>query len=413
MSNEFQTLLQKYADVAIQIGLDFKSGQRLIISSTLEARELTQAVVRSAFRAGALDVFVRWSDDVMNKIRLEEGSEESLTEFPAWVTNAIAKHMDAGGALMGIGPSDPDILAGQDPKRMKIRQMAGAKISQIVSDRIVKNVSNWTGINQPHPAISAKMFPDLSPEEARKKHWDAIFTACRINVEDPVAAWKAHIAKLEARATFLNNKAYSALHYKAEGTDLSVGLPKGHIWASARQKMQNGTQPVVNIPTEEIFTLAHADQIDGVVKSTKPLPFGGTLIDNFVLQFSEGSVVSGKAEKGQSALDNLLNTDEGARSIGELALVPHSSPISQSGLTFYSILYDENASSHIALGRAYRFTLEGGTEMSDEEFAEIGGNNSLVHVDFMVGAETMDIDGICEDGSREPVMRNGEWAFEI
>lgn len=412
MSDDFQNKLQKYADVAVQVGLDFKEGQRLIVSSTIEAQELTRAVVRSAYRAGALEVFVNWGDAELAKIQLEEGSEESLEQFPTWLVDAYAKLVDDGAAFMGIGPSDPDLLAGQDPQRMRIRQMAQARGNQPVSDRIMKNVSSWTGINVPHPAITAKMFPELSPEEGRMRHWDAIFAACRIDQDDPVAAWQAHVANLEARANYLNQKAYTGLHYKAQGTDLTVGLPKGHIWASARQEMQNGTKPVVNLPTEEVFTLAHADQIDGVVASTKPLPFNGTIIDNFTLQFSEGSVVSAKAETGQDALDMLLKTDEGARSIGELALVPHSSPISQSDLTFYSVLYDENASSHIALGRAYRFTLEGGKEMSEEEFAAAGGNHSLIHVDFMIGSETMDIDGILEDGSREPVMRSGEWAFE-
>lgn len=412
MSKEFQTRLQKYADVAVQIGLDLKKGQRLIVSSTLEAQELTRAVVRSAYRAGALEVFVNWADDELAKIHLEEGSEDSLKASPQWLADAYAKLVDEGAARIRIGPSDPDILAGQDPKRMKMRQMAQMKAFQAVSDRIMNNVSNWTIVNSPHPAITAKMFPELSPEEGHAAHWEAIFEACRINQADPVAAWKAHIEDLEARGDYLTHKAYQGLHYKAPGTDLTVGLPKGHIWATARQSMQNGTRPVVNMPSEEVYTLAHADQIDGVVSSSKPLPYNGTIIEHFSLQFSEGRVVSAKAEKGQDALDNLLNTDEGARSIGELALVPHSSPISQSGLTFYSILFDENASNHIALGRAYRFTLEGGVNMSDEEFAAAGGNYSLTHVDFMIGSGAMDVDGICEDGSYEPVMRGGEWAFE-
>ncbi|MEO1290662.1 MAG: aminopeptidase, partial [Chloroflexota bacterium] len=225
--------------------------------------------------------------------------------------------------------------------------------------------------------------------------------------------WKDHISNLVKRANYLNEKQFHALHYQSPVTDLTIGLPDGHLWETAQLGMKNGTHPVVNIPTEEVFSLAHRERIDGVVKSTKPLSWNGTIIDNFTLQFSEGDVVSAQAERGQSALDTLLSTDDGARSIGEVALVPHSSPISQSDLLFFNTLYDENASNHLALGQAYRFTLAGGTEMSDEDFNEAGGNSSLVHVDFMMGSGDMDIDGITADGEREPIFRNGEWAFEV
>lgn len=413
MTTEFERNLEKYAEVAVKIGLDFQAGQAFYLRAPIEARELVHAVVRQAYKAGASEVIVNWSDPVLDLIRLQHASDEALVAFPHWQMEHMVKFMDDGGAIMGIGASDPELLAGQDPERMKKYRKVVDEGNQPRLERIVKNVTNWLGISAPHPASSAKIFPDLSPEEARERHWDAIFELCRIKNDDPVGAWQAHMADLGARSDYLNNKAYSALQYTAPNTNLRVGLPKGHMWITAGLEMNNGTKPAVNIPTEEIFTLAHRDQIDGVVTSTKPLQFMGMTIENFTLQLSEGSVVSATAEKGQEALDIILATDEGARSFGELALVPHSSPISQSGLTFFNTLYDENASSHIALGAAYRFTLEGGTTMPDEDFADAGGNLSMTHVDFMIGSDKMDIDGITADGTAEPIMRAGEWAFEV
>lgn len=411
--SDFETKLQKYADVAVQVGLDFKAGQRLFVSAPIEARELAIAITRSAYRAGADDVFVSWGEPELDKIRLQEGSADAITAFPDWVVDGLLKHTDEGHARISITCGDPDFLANEDAEKMRSMQRSRAQKMAVISDRVVKNVANWNIVMSPHPAISAKLFPELSPQEARAKHWDTIFTMCRITGGDPVQDWKNHISELEKRANYLNEKGYHALHYKSPVTDLTIGLPDGHLWKSARLEMNNGTKPVVNIPTEEVYSLAHRERIDGVVKSTKPLSWNGTIIDNFTLQFSEGDVVHAEAERGQDALDTLLSTDAGARSIGEVALVPHNSPISQSDLLFFNTLYDENASNHLALGRAYRFTLDGGTTMTDDDFAEAGGNNSLVHVDFMMGSGDMDIDGITADGKREPIFRNGEWAFEV
>ena len=409
--SDFETKLQKYADVAVEVGLDFKAGQKLWVIADLKARELALAITRSAYRAGAEDVFVSWSEPELDKIRLQEGTDTAIQAFPDWVIDSLVNHTEEGHARISISCGDPDFLANEDSEKVRLMQRSRAQKSAPVSNLVVKNVSNWNIVMAPHPAISAKLFPELSAEDARAKHWETIFTMCRIEGDDPVQDWKDHIANLEKRANYLNEKKYFALHYKSPVTDLTIGLPDNHVWKSARLAMNNGTKPVVNIPTEEVFTMAHNERIDGVVKSTKPLAYNGKIIDNFTLQFSEGDVVDAKAERGQDMLDTLLSTDTGARSIGEVALVPHNSPISQSNLLFFNTLYDENASNHLALGRAYRFTMEEGTTMSDEEFAENGGNNSLVHVDFMMGSADMDIDGICEDGSREPIFRNGEWAF--
>lgn len=411
--SDFSDKIQKYADVAVTVGLDFKAGQRLFVNAPIEARELALAITRSAYKAGAEDVYVNWVDPETDKIRLQHGDETALQAYPQWVIDGLIEHTDAGNARINISCADPDFLANEDSDNVRLMQRSRASKFAPVSDRVVKNVANWNIVMSPHPAISSKLFPELSAEEARQRHWETIFKMCRIEGDDPVQDWKDHIANLEKRSNYLNSKKYHALHYKSPVTDLTIGLPDNHLWETARLGMKNGTKPVVNIPTEEVFTLAHRERIDGVVRSTKPLAYNGKIIDNFTLQFSEGDVVSAKAERGQDMLDTILGTDDGARSIGEVALVPHSSPISQSDLLFFNTLYDENASNHLALGRAYRFTMENGAEMSDEDFAEAGGNNSLVHVDFMMGSGEMDIDGINQDGSREPIFRNGEWAFEV
>lgn len=409
----FSDKVQKYADVAVTVGLDFKAGQRLFINAPIEARELALAITKSAYKTGAEDVFVNWVDPEVDKIRLQNGDKTAIEAYPQWVVDGLLEHTDAGHARINISCADPDFLANENSENVRLMQRSRAQKLAPVSDRVVKNVSNWNIVMSPHPVISAKLFPELSAEEARQKHWETIFKMCRIEGNDPVQDWKDHIANLEKRSNFLNSKKYHAVHYKSPVTDLTIGLPDNHVWETARLSMKNGTKPVVNIPTEEVFTLAHRERIDGVVRSTKPLAYNGKIIDNFTLQFSEGDVVSAKAERGQDMLDTILGTDDGARSIGEVALVPHSSPISQSDLLFFNTLYDENASNHLALGRAYRFTMENGAEMSDEDFAEAGGNNSFVHVDFMMGSGDMDIDGVHQDGSREPIFRQGEWAFEV
>lgn len=410
---DFNDKIQKYADVAVAVGLDFKAGQRLFLNAPIEARELALAITKSAYKAGAEDVYVNWVDPETDKIRLQNGDEKAIQAFPQWAIDGLIEHTDAGHARINISCVDPDFLANEDSEKVRLMQRSRAAKSAPLSDRVVKNVANWLIVMSPHPAISSKLFPELSAEDARQKHWETIFKMCRIEGDDPVQDWKDHIANLEKRSNYLNSKKYHALHYKSPVTDLTIGLPDNHVWETARLGMKNGTKPVVNIPTEEVFTLAHRERIDGVVRSTKPLAYNGKIIDNFTLQFSEGDVVSAQAERGQDMLDTILGTDDGARSIGEVALVPHSSPISQSDLLFFNTLYDENASNHLALGRAYRFTMENGAEMSDEDFAEAGGNNSLVHVDFMMGSGDMDIDGVNQDGSREPIFRNGEWAFEV
>jgi len=270
--------------------------------------------------------------------------------------------------------------------------------------------TNWTIVAAATPAWAKAMFPAEKDEVAVARLWDAIFAASRIDTPDPIAAWETHLGTLATRSEYLNARRYSALKYSGPGTDLMLGLPDGHIWVSGRSTSRRGVPFTANLPTEEVFTIAHKDRVDGTVRASKPLSYGSTLIDGFSVTFERGRIVKMSADKNADTLQRLLDTDDGARRLGEVALVPHSSPISQSGLLYYNTLFDENAASHVALGNAYKFTLKKGNEMSDTEFEQAGGNRSAVHVDFMIGSGELDIDGVFSNGTTEPLMRKGEWA---
>jgi aminopeptidase len=281
-----------------------------------------------------------------------------------------------------------------------------------VNQLVTRNAINWCVVASSAPVWAAKIFPDLPAAEAEEKLWQAIFETTRATEPDPIAAWGTHIKNLRKRADYMQAKKYSALHYKSPTTDFTLGLPYGHKWVSARSMAENGVDFTANMPTEEIFTLPDRQRADGTVTATFPLSYGGSLIEDFTVTFENGRVVNVTAKKNEAILRKLVATDEGSTRLGEVALVPASSPIASRGHLFYNTLFDENASCHIAIGRAYRFTLTGGEELTDEEFNAAGGNTSMAHVDFMIGSPEMDIDGIREDGTREPVMRSGEWAFE-
>ena len=412
MSAEFERNLEKYAQVIVKVGSNLQPGQRLMINTLLAAYPLVRQVAKAAYQAGARYVGVAWYDEELVRIRLQHAALETMTEADTWNIDGLVDYLDHGDALLAIAANNPDLLSGLDAQKVQAKQQADAEHDHKVLVRIAANATNWLVVGAAAPAWATKVFPDLTPDAAVARLWEAIFQTCRIDQADPVAAWERHIADLGKRAAYLNAKRYTALHYSAPGTDLTVGLPTGHMWGSGHFTAQNEIAFVANFPTEEVFTLPHKDRIDGVVTATRPLSSRGNLIEDFTLKFAGGRVVEATAKTGQAALDNILNTDAASRSLGEVALVPHSSPISQSGLLFYHTIFDENASDHLALGNAYRFSLEGGVGMTDEAFAAAGGNTSKSHVDFMMGSGAMDIDGITADGSAEAVMRSGEWAFE-
>jgi aminopeptidase len=416
--SEFERNLEKYAEVIVKVGVNLQPGQRLFIHgyrapAEPEAIPLVRQIALKAYKAGVRFVDSVFGDEQLSLIRFQHAPRDSFEEFQTWLADARLAYVKRGDAILSINGHDPDLLSDQDPALIATLQHTMARYTKVTQELLASNATPWLVIAVPTAAWSAKMFPTLPPEQRDAKLWDAIFETCRIKHDDPVAGWHAHSKELGIRSDYLTAKRYTALRYTAPGTKLTVGLPAGHIWRGGGSTSQNGIFFVPNIPTEEVFTLPHKDQTEGVVSASKPLSVNGTLIDKFSLTFEAGRVVNAVAEKGEANLRRLLETDEGARRIGEVALVPDNSPISQSGLVFYNTLFDENASNHIALGNAYPVSLEGGESMSAEAFAAAGGNQSLIHVDFMIGSGQMDVDGVAENGSVEPVMRDGNWAFDI
>ncbi len=417
-NQQHQELLQKYAEAIVRVGLNLRAGQRLIITNATArgvppaGRALVHAVTKAAYVAGARYVDVIWGDEEMLRLRLQHAPADSFSEYPKWMVSGILNMLENGDALLSIYANDPDAYHGLDSERLGAMQHSHLENWAPISALVTRNASNWSIAAAAAPAWAAKIFPDLDPEKAMGKLWQAIFETTRTTAPDPVAAWEEHIKNLRKRASYLQAKKYSALHYKSDKTDFTLGLPNGHKWISAQSLAENGIAFTANMPTEEVFTLPDRHRADGIVTSTFPLSYGGSLIEDFSVTFENGRIVKVTAKKNEALLQKLVDTDEGSTRLGEVALVPASSPIAQRGHLFYNTLFDENASCHIAIGRGYRFTLTGGEELTDEEFNAAGGNTSLTHVDFMIGSPQMDIDGIREDGTREPVMRQGEWAFD-
>jgi aminopeptidase len=411
----FERNLERYAEVIIKIGVNVQPGQRVLIMPWVENADFVRILTEQAYKAGASFVDVLWEDELLSLTRFEHAPRESFNLHSDWPSAAIVEAGERGDALIRMASPDPTLLLEQEPSLVKDFQKTQMEILKPYMTLVRNRGINWVGIGPPTKRWAAKVLPDVPAEDRIRKMWEIIFEMCRISTtDDPLAEWERHIANLKARSDFFNQKKFTALKLNAPGTDLWMGLPQGQRWLSARMDSKAGIPSVVNIPTEETFTAPHRAQVNGTVRATKPINVRGMMyIDKFSLTFKDGKVVGAKAEVGEEHLHNLLETDKNACYLGEIALVPHSSPISQSGYLFLNTLYDENASCHIALGSAYRFSIDGGEEMSPEDFEVAGGNSSVVHTDFMIGSEQMDIDGINESGEAEPVMRGGEWAFEI
>ncbi|MGB2956398.1 MAG: aminopeptidase [Anaerolineales bacterium] len=414
MDSEFERNLNRYAEVIVRVGLNLQPGQRLLIyQAPIELAPFVRLIATKAYQAGARLVDVIWNDDQLQLLRFQHAPNNSFSEYPEWKANASYEIARSSDSRLRFNAENPDLLVGQDPELLSIASLSTAKHSQPYANLQDKNALNWTVVAAPVAGWTEKVFPALSPDSRTAKLWDTLFDICRVKQEDPALAWQEHIDQLIARCNYLNHKRYTSLKLNAPGTDLIVGLPKKHIWQSGRMTTRNGIEFIANIPTEEIFTLPHKDKTEGIVTATKPLSYHGVLIENFTLTFSKGRVVKASATKGEEVLRKLLMTDKGASLLGEVALVPHKSPISQTGLLYYNILIDENAANHLALGEASRFFMKGGEIKPDDEFEADGGNLSLIHVDFMIGSVEMDVDGLTENGLTEPVMRKGEWAFDL
>ncbi|MGP4059553.1 aminopeptidase [Halobacillus sp. H74] len=411
-----QEKLEKYADLALKTGVNLQKGQKLMINSPIEGAEFTRVIAQKAYEMEAEDVHINWTDDALTRMKYEYGGQETLSEVPGWQQQQYTYFAKEGAAILSVMANDPDLLKGVDAGKVAAANKARAEAMSEFRQHIMSDRIQWSIVSIPLPAWAQKIFPNENREEAVDKLWEQIFKIVRVDQEDPVAAWEEHNKTLLKARGYLNKKQYSKLVYKAPGTDLEVELPKGHIWKGGRRPLATGDEDIQfnpNIPTEEVFTAPHKYGVNGKVSSTKPLNYGGNLIENFSLTFEGGKVVDFNAEEGAETMKHLLETDEGSQRLGELALVPHESPISQSGLIFYNTLFDENASCHLALGKAYPNNVSGGSDMNGDELDQNGINDSLSHVDFMMGSAELDIDGILEDGTEEPVMRNGSWAISF
>ena len=408
----FDQKLDHLATLALRVGVNLQPGQRVALGGPVESLDLLRRIAKQAYALGAPHVHVEIIDEQMGLIRALHAHEDTLDVADAERTSMVRAKMERGDAYLRVTGSDPDLMAPADPARVARITKAASIANRPVGDLVQRSHMPWTIVAFATTAWARKAFPDVPLDEAVAKLWDAIFAATRADVADPVAAWEAHLAQLQRASDHLNARGYVALHLKAPGTELRLGLADTHVWESGGSTaLVNGARFVANMPTEEVFTAPHAQRVDGTIASSKPLSYQGQLIDRFQLTFRDGAVVRATAEQGQAALEKLLEIDEGARRLGEVALVPHASPISQSGLLFFNTLFDENAACHVALGRAYETTMKDGTKRSLEELQADGFNQSFTHVDFMFGSGALDVDGEGPDGSREPVMRGGAWAF--
>jgi len=411
MTLTFEEKLRNYARLAVRVGVGVKPGQRLLVQAPVETAQLARLVVREAYAAGASFVDVRWDDDDVQLARFELAPDGTFDQISRWRVDAEIETAEAGGAVLAIRATNPNLLGGVDAERVATHQRTLAAYRRPYTAQVMTNRLNWNLISAPVSGWAELMFPDATAEQAVAQQWDAIFAATRADQPDAVELWEAHLADLKRRRDLLTGKQYAALHFRGGGTDLTVGLADDHVWGGGAADTPGGITFTANIPTEEVWTAPHRERVDGTVVSTKPLSYNGTLIDGIRIEFSGGRITKASAEQGESALLKMIDTDEGSHRLGEVALVPHSSPISRSGLFFFNTLYDENAASHIAIGSAYRFNVKGGVDMPLEDFLAAGGNDSLTHVDWMIGSGEMDVDGVTKDGTREPVMRAGEFVI--
>ncbi|UQR07982.1 aminopeptidase [Enterococcus faecalis] len=407
----FNENLKKYARLIAETGVNVQDNHTVVLQISVDQAPLARLITEEAYRLGAAEVIVQWSDETIQREFLAHAATDRIENVHQYKIDQTDDWIAKGASRISVVSSNPDALAGVDAQRVAAFQAANGKALVNLRKATQANKVSWTVVAAASEGWAAKVFPELATsEEQVDALWNEIFKTTRIYEENPVIAWDIHDKKLQEKAAELNEQQFTALHYTAPGTDLTIGLPKNHLWEGAGSYNARGEEFMANMPTEEVFTAPDSRRVDGYVSSTKPLSYAGTIISGMKFTFKDGKVVDFSAEQGEEALKNLLAIDEGAKHLGEVALVPDPSPISQSGLIFYNTLFDENASNHLAFGSAYAFNLQGGTEMSEEELAEAGLNRSQTHVDFMVGSDKMNIDGIKEDGTIVPVFRNGDWA---
>jgi aminopeptidase len=407
--SSFEQRLDRLAEVAIRVGLRLQKGQELVLTAPVEALPLVRRITAHAYKAGASLVTPLFSDDELTLLRFQHAPDESFDKASNWLFDGMATAFANNAARLAVVGEDPSLLSAQDPERVARANRARSTAYRPALERVVNFDINWNIVSFATPAWAKAVFPDLAEDIAMQRLWDAIFAASRVDGADPIAEWNDHNEALNRRTAFLNEKRYFALKFKGPDTDLTVGLADDHWWEGGASTARNGITCNPNIPTEEVFTTPHKGRVEGVVRSTKPLSYQGTLIQDIAVRFEGGRIVESSARTGADVLAKVLATDEGAARLGEVALVPHSSPISKSGVLFFNTLFDENASSHIALGQAYSKCIRNGTNLTPEQLAEKGANKSLIHIDWMIGSGKIDVDGITAIGKAEPLMRSGEW----
>lgn len=408
----FQEKINQYARLSVAVGVNVQKDQEVVVQCPVECAYFARAIADAAFEAGAKDVIVHYSDDKLQRIRLEHASTETLTDIPPWKAQSNNYYADRDSVYIMITASDPSVFEGIDPKKLSAQVKATRQATKPTVDARMSGKMRWNICAAPSLGWAQKVFPDLEPEKAMERLWDAIFTAVRIGESDPVELWKQHQKKLDERTAYLNRMQFDALHYvNSLGTDLTVGLPENHRWKGGGDYSPTGVFFVPNMPTEEVFTLPHKDRVNGTVYSALPLNYNGNVIDRFSLTFQNGVVTDFTAEKGYEVLKALLDTGEGAKQLGEVALIPYHSLISDMKILFYNTLFDENASCHLAIGDSYTDCLQNHKEMTEQQLRDAGANHSLVHVDFMIGTSDLTITGLSKDGTETPLFQNGDWAI--
>ena len=403
--------LSEYAQLVIRTGVNLRKGQPLVLNAPIECADFARRLAKEGYLAGAKDVTVVWNDEKFSRLRFELASEDALSSYPDWRRRLYMDNAEDDAAIVSIHAEDPEAFLGVEAARLAMAQQAAGEALIEYRARVMSNKNAWSVVSVPTEAWARKVFPDKNGVEATEALWKEIFSTVRVAGDGSAEArWKVHTDFLRRASEFMNHMAFDFLHYKnALGTDLIIRLPEGHIWAGGAEETQNGRVFVANLPTEEVYTLPLRDGVDGTVVATKPLVFQGNLITGIKFRFAAGKVVSFEAENGRAHLEKLLETDEGSARLGEVALVPYDSPISKSGVLFYNTLFDENASCHLALGKAYPTCLAGGADMSTVELLSHGVNDSLLHEDFMVGSRDLSITGTTKNGQEIPVFRDGNF----
>lgn len=408
-----ELILRKYAKLAVCSGVNVKKGQLLIINASVFDHKFAEYCVEEAYKAGAGEVIVKWSDENISHMNYEYESVETLSNVPDWAVERVKDEHARKACYLSIDSSTPGLMSDIDPQKMKTSRMAYMKKMEPFMSYTMNNEGQWCIVALPNPKWAKKVFPDKSEEEAVKALWDAILYSVRVREDnDPVEEWQKHDDELLNHCNILNDYQFDYLHFKNNrGTDLKVNLVKNHIWVGGGCTTPDGVFFNPNMPTEECFCMPDKDNVNGIVYASKPLSYSGRVIEDFWFRFENGKVVEHGAAKNVEALDELVNTDEGSRHLGEVALISYDSPISNLDILFFNTLFDENASCHLALGRCYPENVEGGIEMNEDELKAAGGNTSMNHVDFMFGTEDMTVTGVTFDGKEIKVFENGNFVI--